>query len=224
MTDPPVPEPPISRARLEVTAAVRDLAHAIAAADSDDTTLGRATELVRAAAAVLDDAPRRRRAIPDFSTLTALRDAGVDVAEYAMGDRAVAGPANPTSVHMVPRRDGDEAVADVWFGPAFEGAPGRVHGGLVAAVFDDLTGFVLAIVREPGFTGRLTVNYHAPVPIETTVEFRARYREREGRKLYVDAEARFGDQLLATAEALFILVDQEHFATHANELFRRRAE
>jgi len=40
---------------------------------------------------------------------------------------------------------------------------------MVAAVFDDVTGFVLADVREPGFTGRLVVNYRAPVPIETEI-------------------------------------------------------
>ena len=34
------------------------------------------------------------------------------------------------------RRDGDEAVAQVCLGAAFEGAPGRAHGGVVAAVFD----------------------------------------------------------------------------------------
>ena len=84
-----------------------------------------------------------------------------------MDDRAVAGSANPTAVVLETWRDGDDAVAEVWYGPAFIGAPGRVHGGMVAAVFDDVTGFVLADVREPGFTGRLEVSYRAPVPIET---------------------------------------------------------
>lgn len=41
---------------------------------------------------------------------------------------------------MTFRREGDEIVADVRFGRAFEGAPGRVYGGIVAAIFNDVTG------------------------------------------------------------------------------------
>jgi acyl-CoA thioesterase FadM len=92
---------------------------------------------------------------------------------------------------------------------------------MVAAVFDDVTGFVLADVREPGFTGRLVVNYRAPVPIETEIEFRARRRSREGRKLFVEGEAKLGGRVLATAEALFVLVDAAHFATDATELLQQ---
>jgi acyl-coenzyme A thioesterase PaaI-like protein len=147
---------------------------------------------------------------------------GIDARRAAMADRGVGGPANPAGVEMAPRREGDEAIADVRFGAAFEGALGRVHGGMVAAVFDDVTGFVLAFIGEPGFTGRLTISYRAPVPVETTIEFRARLRERDGRKLYVDADARLDGTLLATAEAMFIMVDHDHFATSAADLLRER--
>jgi len=141
-----------SSARLDTASAVRDLVHALASADADDARLEQAAVLVRSALAVLQPAPRRRREFPDFATLTTLREAGVDLTDHAMADRAVAGPANPTSVDITTERVGDEAVATVRFGAAFEGAPGRVHGGLAAAVFDDLTGYALAIVQEPGFT------------------------------------------------------------------------
>jgi acyl-coenzyme A thioesterase PaaI-like protein len=137
---------------------------------------------------------------------------------HPMDDRAVAGPANPTSVDFIARREGDEVVADACFGAAFEGAPGRVHGGMVAAVFDDLVGFILGMVGQPGFTGRLTVEYKAPVPTERPVEFRARLRERAERKLLVEAEVHLGNKLLATCEATMVLVDGERWARHAREL------
>ena len=89
---------------------------------------------------------------------------------------------------------------------------------MVAAVFDDLTGYVLALVGEPGFTGRLTVEYRAPVPTETVVEFRVRLRERDGRKLHVDGDARLGDKVLAIADATMVLVPPDHWAKHAQEL------
>ncbi len=191
--------------------------HAFVGADADDATLDDVAAHVREALALLRRAPRRLRAIPDFDAIMA-RQPPTGAGEHAMADRAVGGYANPTSIILEPRREGDHAVATVSFGPAFEGALGRVHGGMVAAVFDDLMGYVLAMIREPAFTGRLIVNYKAPVPMETPVEFRAWMRGREGRKLFVDAEARLGDTVLATAEILFVVVDQEHFATHASEL------
>jgi acyl-coenzyme A thioesterase PaaI-like protein len=148
----------------------------------------------------------------------ALREAGHDPALNVMGDRGVAGPANPTAVEIETRVEGDEAVADVVFGAAFEGAPGRVHGGMVAAVFDDILGMAMSNANSPGFTGRLTVHYRAPVPVGERIEFRARGEDVDGRKLKVLAEARLGDRVLAEGEALFILVDREHFATTAQEL------
>jgi hypothetical protein len=89
---------------------------------------------------------------------------------------------------------------------------------MVAAVFDDLTGRVLAMVGEPGFTGRLTVEYRAPVPTERAVEFRVRLRERDGRKLYAEGEARLDDRVLAICDATMILVAPDHWSKHAKEL------
>jgi acyl-coenzyme A thioesterase PaaI-like protein len=208
-----------SAARLDATAALRDLVHALVTADADDATLERTAAIVRGAVAELEHVPRTERAVPDFAAGAGPHADGPAV--DPMADRAVAGSANPTAVHLETRREGGDAVADVWYGPAFVGAPGRVHGGMVAAVFDDITGFVLTDVREPGFTGRLEVSYRAPVPIETRIEFRARMRSREGRKMIVEAEARLDGRVLATAEALFILVDAAHFATDATELLDR---
>lgn len=196
--------------RQRLAAAMRDLAHSLAAAedteafDDLETTLRRVQQ-------DLDATPRRQRQLPDFTELSSLRSAGLNGVDDALADRAVAGSANPTSIDVTTTRVGDEAHASVRFGPACEGAPGRVHGGLVAAVFDDLTGYALAVVQEPGFTGRLTVSYRKPVPVDVPITFRARIRAREDRKLHVEAEATDNSEVLATAEALFILVDRERF-------------
>jgi acyl-coenzyme A thioesterase PaaI-like protein len=196
---------------------VRDLVHTLVAADADDATFDEVARLVREALTLLRQAPRRTRAVPDFAAIMA-REPPTGAGEHAMADRAVGGYANPTALTLEPHSEGETAVATVTFGPAFEGALGRVHGGIVAAVFDDLMGYVLSQVREPAFTGRLTVNYKAPMPMETPVEFRAWPTRREGRKLFVQADARLGDTLIATAEILFVVVDQDHFATHASKL------
>lgn len=197
--------------RTRLAAAMRDLAHSLAAADDAPAAFDELEATLRHAQQILDEHPRRQRELPDFAELASLRAAGLNIVDHALADRAVAGAANPTSIDITTTRAGEEAHATVCFGPAFEGAPGRVHGGLVAAAFDDLTGYALAVVQQPGFTARLTISYRQPVPVATPIAFRAWIRAHEGRKLYVDAEATIDDQLLASAEALFILVDRDHF-------------
>jgi acyl-coenzyme A thioesterase PaaI-like protein len=211
----------ITEARVEAAAAVRALVQAFAAHDADDRVLGELADDVRALLPALEAAPRRTRAIPSFDEIVAgVPEAGER--RYAMADRAVVGPANPTSVDVEMRREDElEGVAEVVFGPAFEGALGRVHGGMVAAVFDDLSGFVLGFVGRPGFSVRLEVTFRAPVPVEVPVEFRVRLREQRGRKLLVEGEARLGDQVLVTAKTMMITVGQEHFETHAQDLLAR---
>jgi acyl-coenzyme A thioesterase PaaI-like protein len=209
----------ITPARVDAAQAVYELVHALVGTVTDDDTLHDVAQLARDAAARFDGAPPRIRTVPDFDTVKALRDAGEDTTFLTMGDRPVAGPANPTAVRVEPRWDDDgTAHADVWFGPAFEAAPGRVHGGMVAAVFDDILGMAMARARSPGFTGRLTVHFRAPVPMNQRIEFKAWAEEPDGRKLVVQSEARLDGRLLAEADALFILVDPDHFATHADRL------
>lgn len=205
----------VTPARVAAAQEVRVLVHAVVGSDVDDAALDEVRALVGQANALLARAPRRVRTLGDF---TAFAEHTEEPVLHAMADRAVAGPANPAAVDLGTRLEGDVALADVTFGPAFEGAPGRVHGGWVAAVFDDLLGSAMAQHRTPGFTGRLTVHYRAPVPVDRPVRFRAWPGVRQGRKLLVHADARIEDLVLASADALFVLVDREHFATHAHDL------
>lgn len=214
-------QPRITPTRVDTADALRELVHTLVVSEIDDATLARIGALTREAAELLVGAPQRTRAIPDLATIEALRADGKDPGFDAMGDRAVAGPANPTSVLYQPRFENGEAVANVMFGPGFEGTPGRVHGGMVAAVFDDILGAAMASVWSPGVTGRLTVHYRAPVPIDEWIEFRARAAAPSGRKLLVTGEARLGDRLLADCDALMILVNHQHFDTRAKDLLAR---
>ncbi|MFM8302928.1 MAG: PaaI family thioesterase [Actinomycetota bacterium] len=214
---------PVTPARVDAAGQVRSLVHAVVAADADDATFARVAALAAEAHALLAATPHLPRPVFDPTHIGRMREDadlnGID----AMADRAVAGPANPTSVDIRTVFVDDGVEAEVTFGPAFEGAPGRTHGGIVAAVFDDLLGAAMARTRAIGFTGRLTVHYRAPVPIETAVRFRLATGLREGRKLHVHGDARLDDRVLATADALMILVDADHFRTHARELLERGA-
>jgi acyl-coenzyme A thioesterase PaaI-like protein len=127
-------------------------------------------------------------------------------------DCVVSGPANPMGLDIQFFREGEEAVSHALLGPAFEGAPNRAHGGVVAAVFDDLMGFVLTIHESPAYTAELKVRYKRPTPVGEEIEFRARLVDRNGRRLHIEAEATdAAGTKIATAEGLFITIPREGF-------------
>ncbi len=210
----------VSEQRLDAAAALRALAHAFVAHDADDAVLSRLAEFARETVAELRAGARRDRAsalraealfaIGDTGVLE-VRPAGTGDPFSVMADRAVAGRANPTAAEIDVRYDGEEAVATVTFGAAFEGAPGRAHGGIVAAVFDDVTGYVLRVAGTPAFTGRIAITYHAPTPIGVPLEFRSRLAGREGRRLVITADCRRRRDLIASCEATYVTVDAQQF-------------
>lgn len=122
------------------------------------------------------------------------------------------GPANPHGHHLEAHRDGDSVVAEHVFDERHMGGPGVAHGGAVATVIDDLYGFALYLVRELAVTRSLTVDYLRPVVLGTTYRLRAQVDHRVGRKLHLSATLTDGQgQLTVRSEALFLIVDVEHF-------------
>ena len=91
----------------------------------------------------------------------------------------------------------------VW-GAAYEGPPGCLHGGFVAAAFDDLLGLAQMASGEAGFTGTLTVKMRAPTPLFRRIDYKAWVEHASGRKIVCKGTARDGDTLLAEAECLFV--------------------
>jgi acyl-coenzyme A thioesterase PaaI-like protein len=199
----------IADPRARAAAALRRLGHSLMGREAEPELLERVAAAAHRVADDLDMAPPRERDILELKR----RMFEVEVAD---GQRVshfdecfVSGEQNPLGIAIQVRREGDEAVAAVELGPAFEGAPNRAHGGIVAAVFDDVLGYLLTLNHEPGFTGELTVRYEAPTPIRQPLEFRARVTGRDGRKLYAEAEARSDGEVVATARATFVTIDLE---------------
>jgi acyl-coenzyme A thioesterase PaaI-like protein len=90
----------------------------------------------------------------------------------------------------------------------FEGYPGVVHGGIVAAILDETGG--RAHMTEPTrfmYTAQLNVRYRKPVPIDTLLVAEGTAGERRGRVAKAHAELMVdgGGEVLAEAE--LVLVD-----------------
>jgi acyl-coenzyme A thioesterase PaaI-like protein len=201
---------PTEANRVAAASRLRDLNHAFVAHEPDDDVLDALAGTAATWTERLEQSARRDR-------LALMRERIAEsmpgpTAAPGFADRAVAGNANPTSVDLDVDYDGDEVVAHIVLRQAFEGAPGRAHGGIVAAAFDDVTGFVIGKLREPSFTGELTVRYLAPVPVGEPLEVRARLDGRERRKLFISAEARHDGEVVATCRAIYVTVDPTRFA------------
>lgn len=118
--------------------------------------------------------------------------------------RPVSGKGNPWSVPLSVFRDRDRAVCTVTFGDAYEGAPGRCHGGLVSAVYDDLFGFLTHFIQTVAFTASLTVDYKRATPIGEPVDFAVWVDHIDGRKIHMAGEAHVDGEIVTTSTALFI--------------------
>jgi len=120
------------------------------------------------------------------------------------------GLANPLAPPITIGKSGERtAVASCVFGSAYEGPPGSVHGGYVAAAFDEVLGFVQSLGGNPGFTGTLTIKYRAPTPLHTELLFEAELMRTEGRKTFCEGRVFAGHTLCAEAEGVFIAVPIE---------------
>jgi acyl-coenzyme A thioesterase PaaI-like protein len=199
----------LDRAREQAAAALRRLGHAVVGHEADAALLLRIAELADSTAAGVETRTARSRPVEVMKRRLWEQPPADGAPMSHFPECVVSGQANPMGVGIHVRRDGEAAVAAFNLGPAFEGAPGRAHGGVVAAVFDDVMGYVLVVHRVPAFTGRLTVNYRAPVPLGVDLSVRARLRNRSGRKLFMVAEMTHGDDVICDAEGLFIAIPPE---------------
>ena len=122
------------------------------------------------------------------------------------------GLANPLAPPIRIERTGPRsAVGRALFGAAYEGPPGSVHGGFVAAAFDEVLGYVQSLSGAPGFTGTLTIKYRSPTPLHEELEIRCQLDGQERRKTFASGQVVSGETLCAEAEAIFISVKPEAF-------------
>ncbi len=100
--------------------------------------------------------------------------------------------------------EGETTLGSVTFDAAYEGPPGHVHGGYVAAVFDELLGAAQTLSEKPGFTGTLEIRYLAPTPLYRELKLEGRCTGSEGRKVFAEGKIYAGERVLAEAKGIFI--------------------
>lgn len=126
------------------------------------------------------------------------------------------GAINPLAVPMQVHSELDDsgemnAIGRVSFGAAYEGPPGCVHGGFIAAAFDEILGVAQSLNGNPGMTVNLSIDYRSPTPLEQPLVFRGRIKNIDGRKIWTTGTLHHGEVLCAEASGLFISMRSEVF-------------
>jgi acyl-coenzyme A thioesterase PaaI-like protein len=200
--------------RTLVAGLMRDLGHSFVGRTLSDELLRDMAESLRLQLERVDASPARVRTRPEggfASFKMSVPEHGHGERRQLFADSIVSGGANPMGLGAWLWRDGDQAVMEATLGKAFEGAPQRAHGGIVAALIDETMGLVLAIHEALAFTVQLDITYRAPTPINETIYARAWLERKEGRKMFMRAEVTAGDTTIAEASSLFIEVDPSRF-------------
>lgn len=101
--------------------------------------------------------------------------------------------------------------------PALEGGPGVIHGGVMAAIFDELQGFSGMITQLVAVTAHLEVDYRKPIPLGATVNLDSTVHGRAGRKLYTSANAWIDGNMVASSQGIFVIIDPDrHYGDGAS--------
>ncbi len=162
------------------------------------------TEELRQAADAAQDFADRLDALPARLDEAVISEAGLAPQDHLLYS-PLAGTNNPVAPPLVMERvevDGATVtVGSVRFGAAYEGPPGHVHGGFVAAMFDELLG---RSQGSAGFTAYLTTTFRKPTPLFRELTLRAWVDRVEGRKRWIKGTCHLGDLLLTEAEGLFV--------------------
>jgi acyl-coenzyme A thioesterase PaaI-like protein len=116
------------------------------------------------------------------------------------------GLANPLAPPIVARIEGDAVIGSVNFGAAYEGPPGCVHGGFLAAAFDEVLGMAQTFSGRAGMTGTLEVRYRKPTPLHADLRFEGRLSDVNGRKITAIGACYHGEVRTAEAKGLFVAV------------------
>jgi acyl-coenzyme A thioesterase PaaI-like protein len=121
------------------------------------------------------------------------------------------GPSNPLAPPISLTRDANGARASVVYGHQYEGPPGRVHGGFIAAAFDQILGAAAALSGRVFFTGTLTIKYRKPTPLHVPVQMEGEITSTRPRTIHVSGRMLVDGEVTAEAEGVMVTVPDNTF-------------
>lgn len=187
-------------------AAARRVIAGLAATRVDALTLDEVADALEHLADVLEP----HRPLSRYADTGGLHG-GVGADAHVWESHPFIGPSHPLAPPFVVRRVGDHAVGTATFGHVYEGPPGAVHGGVVAAMFDMVLGAATSVAKLSGLTGTLTVRYRKATPLHREIRYEAWIERAEARKVLVAGVSTCDGELVAEGEAVFVRVDTRRY-------------
>ncbi|MEX0787458.1 MAG: PaaI family thioesterase [Anaerolineales bacterium] len=127
---------------------------------------------------------------------------------------------NPVGLRLAFYNQGPgRVISDAIVPPQFQGYPGRAHGGIVAAMLDEIVGRT-AMTEDPDHfmvTAKLEVRFRSPIPLGQRLHLEGSLVRRKGRFAWAHAHVRLPDGSVG-AEADAMLVDIDTLAGDPVEL------
>ena len=96
------------------------------------------------------------------------------------------------------------AQGSVTFTRPYEGPPGCVHGGIIAAAFDQTHSIANIMAGAAGPTAQLTLRYRKPTPLGVPLRFEGWQTRVAGRRIHAAGRLLAGDLVTAEAEGVFV--------------------
>ncbi len=198
--------------------AARKLVEKITTADAPEEEL---LEMARA----LEEINRRLESFPIRTGRTGFSSSATetDVTSY-LSFGPLTGKLNPIAPPLDIKNEDNQTIGHVNFGYAYEGPPGHVHGGYIAAMFDELLGFAQGFSGQPGVTGTLTIRYRRPTPLKTDLRLVGTFDRIEGRKIYTTGKMYANGELTADATGVFVMISKERYKEIGDKSTELRAK
>lgn len=187
---------------------IRALAAATMLTTKGRESISAASELVRQAIAGLSGDARLGR----YDGLSGLLP-GAPTNERIWETHAAFGASNPLAPPVAVVESGGRLTGTVTFGPAWEGGPGTVYGGFIAAVFDGILGRAVIGAGHLGVTKSLSVRFLRPTPLLRELKVESTAGARIGREVPVSGRLMDGDTVTCEADAVFACVDPARYRT-----------
>ncbi|HEX2979242.1 MAG TPA: PaaI family thioesterase [Anaerolineaceae bacterium] len=128
----------------------------------------------------------------------------------------VCGVENPAGLHLsfVEETPG-EVIAETRVSAEYNSYPGVVHGGIVAAMLDEVAGRAFMMGEPPRFmyTAKLEIRYRKPVPVQEKLIIKGHAVKDRGTIAEAKSEIYLADgTLLAEATGVYVNIPEETFA------------
>jgi acyl-coenzyme A thioesterase PaaI-like protein len=190
------------RIRRRIGDALKRITDKMVRCDVDPETLERIARELEAVAAQTDGFGRRPLQVLCERLLngTASQQDVLEIVDYEI----FTGRSTPISPPMRLWLDGEVVRGKANIGLPFQGPPGSVHGGVIAAMADVLMAKTQDLTRSIGVTGMLNIRFLRATPLKTDIDMEARVLRTEGRKLFCEGRFFVNGEQTMHAEGVWI--------------------